>query len=152
MADDEKYMCLALEEAKAARDCGEVPVGAVIVYGGKVVASGRNRREGRQNALMHAEIEAIDGACSALGRWRLGGCALYVTLEPCPMCAGAIVASRIDRVVIGARDPKAGACGSVIDIFACPFGHCPDVQSGVLGKECSALLCDFFSSIRRDGL
>lgn len=152
MSDDEKFMRLALDEANAARDRAEVPVGAVIVCGGKVIAKGRNLRESRHNALMHAEIEAINDACTVLGRWRLSGCTLYVTLEPCPMCAGAIVASRIDRVVIGARDRRAGACGSVIDIFACPFGHTPDVMSGVLEKECSDMLAGFFASVRQNGV
>ena len=120
MTEDERFMQAALELARQAADEGEVPVGAVVVRDGTVIAGGRNRREIGRHALAHAEIEAIDGACRALGGWRLGGCTLYVTLEPCPMCAGAIINSRIERVVYGTADPKAGSCGSVVNLFALP--------------------------------
>jgi tRNA(adenine34) deaminase len=149
--DDENFMREALKEAELAARCGDVPVGAVVTDGGKIIARGHNRREALKNALLHAETEAIGAACAALGSWRLDGCSIYVTLEPCPMCAGAIIASRIARVVIGAPDPRAGACGSVIDLFACPFSSCPDVRSGVLKDECSAMLGDFFTSLRVTG-
>ena len=146
--DDGYFMSLAIEEAKRAAAAGEVPVGAVVVREGRVVAVGRNRREGAKNALCHAELEAIDGACKALGGWRLFGCTLYVTLEPCPMCAGAIVNARLDRVVYGAADPKAGSCGSVIQLFDLPYNHRPACQGGVQEKACAALLSGFFRSLR----
>ena len=138
---------IALAKESAAE--GEVPVGAVIVKGGEVVACGRNRRETGKNALLHAEMEAIGRACEALGGWRLWQCELYVTLEPCPMCAGAVISARIPRVVFGARDPKAGSCGSVVDLFALPYNHRPQVVSGVLEEECAALLTDFFRGLRK---
>ncbi|MDR3552750.1 MAG: nucleoside deaminase [Clostridia bacterium] len=146
--EDEKWMRLALCEAEKALALGEVPVGAVIVRGGKIVGTGFNRRECGQNALLHAEIEAIGCACGRLQSWRLNECALFVTLEPCPMCAGAIINARIPRVVYGAPDPKAGACGSVADLFAMPFSHGPAVSSGVLACECTALMNGFFRRIR----
>ena len=145
---EEAYMRLALELAAEAAAEGEVPVGAVIVREGAVVGVGRNRRERARNALAHAEIEAIADACRRLGGWRLFGCTLYVTLEPCPMCAGAIINARIDRVVFGARDPKAGSCGSVTDLFSLPYNHKPAVQGGLLEEECGRVLSDFFRSLR----
>lgn len=141
-------MLRALELAREAGDEGEVPVGAVVVYQGKIISEGRNRRERDKNALCHAELEAIDGACRALGGWRLWQCELYVTLEPCPMCAGAIINARIPRVVFGASDPKAGSCGSVTDLFAMPYNHHPQVFSGFLEEEAAGLLRDFFRRLR----
>ena len=146
---EEAYMRLALELAAEAAAEGEVPVGAVIVREGAVVGVGRNRRERARNALAHAEIEAIADACRRLGGWRLFGSTLYVTLEPCPMCAGAIINARIDRVVFGARDPKAGSCGSVTDLFSLPYNHKPAVQGGLLEEECGRVLSDFFRSLRQ---
>lgn len=145
---DERFMRRALELAREAAAEGEVPVGAVIVRDGEVIAVGRNRREVGRQALAHAEIEAIHNACAALGGWRLSGCTLYVTLEPCPMCAGAIINARIDRVVYGAPDPKAGCCGSMTDLFALPFNHRPSCVSGVLEEECADVLRDFFHALR----
>jgi tRNA(adenine34) deaminase len=144
----EEFMRLALREARAAFDENEVPVGAVVSLDGKAIAFGRNRRESGKNALLHAEIEAIDAACKAVGSWRLSQCSLYVTLEPCPMCAGAVINSRVKRVVFGAYDPKAGSCGSVVDLFSLPFNHSPEVIGGVLEGECSELLKNFFSKLR----
>ena len=141
-------MLRALELAREAGDEGEVPVGAVVVYQGKIISEGRNRRERDKNALCHAELEAIDGACRALGGWRLWQCELYVTLEPCPMCAGAIINARIPRVVFGASDPKAGSCGSVTDLFAMPYNHHPQVFSGFLEEAAAGLLRDFFRRLR----
>ena len=141
-------MLRALELAREAGDEGEVPVGAVVVYQGKIISEGRNRRERDKNALCHAELEAIDGACRALGGWRLWQCELYVTLEPCPMCAGAIINARIPRVVFGASDPKAGSCGSVTNLFAMPYNHHPQVFSGFLEEEAAGLLRDFFRRLR----
>lgn len=146
---DETFMLRALELAREAAAEGEVPVGAVVVKGDEVVACGRNRRETGKNALCHAELEAIGGACRKLGGWRLWQCELYVTLEPCPMCAGAIINARIPRVVYGAQDPKAGSCGSVINLFELPYNHRPQVVSGVLEEECAALLTEFFRSLRK---
>lgn len=139
-----KAIALAMESEKE----GEVPVGAVIVKDGKIIATGRNRRESEKNALHHAEIEAIDGACKALGGWRLFGCDLYVTLEPCPMCAGAIINSRIKTVYFGAYDNKAGSFGSVADFNRIPYNHKPEIIAGVMEKECSELLTDFFKKLR----
>lgn len=144
----ENLMRMALREAEASLLTHDVPVGAVVARHGEPLAYGRNRREERRNALLHAEMEAIGGACRKLGSWRLSECELFVTLEPCPMCAGAIINSRIRTVVIGAPDPKGGACGSVIDLFACPFNHSPRIVTGVLGAECADLLRDFFSNLR----
>ena len=141
-------MLRALELAREAGDEGEVPVGAVVVYQGKIISEGRNRRERDKNALCHAELEAIDGACRALGGWRLWQCELYVTLEPCPMCAGAIINARIKRVVYGAPDRKAGCCGSVTDLFRERFNHHPEVCGGVLAEESAALLTSFFKRLR----
>ena len=147
--DDKTYMAQALELARQAMETGDVPVGCVIVQKEQVVGRGRNRREQRQNALLHAEIEAINQACQALGRWRLEDCTLYVTLEPCPMCAGAILQARIPRVVFGARDPKGGAMGGVIDLFWEQFNHRPAVTAGVLVQQCAKLLREFFDGKRR---
>lgn len=142
------FMSLALEEAREAALAGDVPVGAVIVRDGQVIARGRNRREADKNALSHAEVVAIHNACQALGGWRLPGCTLYVTLEPCPMCAGAIINSRIQQVVFGAHDPKAGCCGSVTDLFSLPFNHHPQIIGDVLHQECAQVLKDFFAQRR----
>ena len=147
--EDQKFMEMALQLAKEAAAEGEVPVGCVIVKDGQVVGTGRNRRETGKSALAHAEIEAIANACAALGGWRLWQCTLYVTLEPCPMCAGAIVNARIPRVVFGAKDSKCGACGSVCDIFQMDFNHKPQVERGVLEQQCSAILKDFFKHLRK---
>jgi tRNA(adenine34) deaminase len=148
MNSDEYFMAEALKLAKISRDEREVPVGALIVKDGILVSAGRNRRELGKNALYHAEIEAINNACKKLNSWRLTGCAIYVTLEPCPMCAGAIINSRIERLIYGASDYKSGSCGSVINLFDYPYNHSPEVTSGVLHKECSSILTDFFKSLR----
>ena len=145
---DEELMGAALAEARIAADLGEVPVGAVVARRGEIVAAAHNTRETQRNALHHAELLAIDAACKALGGWRLWECELFVTLEPCPMCAGAIVNSRIKRVVYGAPDPKAGCCGSVTDLFALPFNHHPVVEQGLGADEASALLGEFFARLR----
>ena len=145
---DEQYMRLALELAQQAGQEGEVPVGCVIVRNGQVVGRGRNRRETEKTALGHAEIEAIGEACRNLGGWRLWDCTLYVTLEPCPMCAGAIINARIPRVVFGASDEKCGACGSVCDLFSMEFNHHPSVEKGICEEESGALLRDFFRDLR----
>lgn len=146
--DHEMYMKMALELALEAALDGEVPVGCVIVRNGQVVAIGRNRRESAKTALGHAEIEAIGAACEKLGGWRLWDCTLYVTLEPCPMCAGAIVNARIPTVVYGASDDKCGACGSVCDLFSMDFNHHPQVIAGVCQEEAAQLLTDFFKDLR----
>lgn len=146
--EDLAFMDRALELAREAAAEGEVPVGCVIVRKGKIVAEGRNRRETGKTALGHAEIEAIANACSALGGWRLWDCTLYVTLEPCPMCAGAIINARIPRVVFGATDAKCGACGSVCDLFSMDFNHHPQVEKGIREEEAKALLTDFFQNLR----
>ncbi len=146
---EQRFMELALSLADEAAAEGEVPVGAVVVYRGEVIGSGRNRRERGKNALAHAEIEAIDQACRARGGWRLFDCELYVTLEPCPMCTGAIINSRIDRVFYGARDPKAGSMGSVVDLTALPYNHKPEVVAGVMEELCAAKLTAFFRSLRQ---
>lgn len=145
---DLTYMNEALALAREAAREGEVPVGCVIVRQGQIVGRGRNRREKTQNALSHAEIEAISQACKALGGWRLWECTLYVTLEPCAMCAGAILNARIPRVVYGASDQKYGAVGSVCSLFSMEFNHHPQVESGVLETECAQLMRDFFRSLR----
>ena len=141
-------MRLALDLAAEAAAEGEVPVGAVVVKGDRVVGTGRNRRETGKNALAHAEIEAIAMACRTLGGWRLSGCTLYVTLEPCPMCAGAIINARIDRVVQGTTDPKAGSCGSLVNLFALPYNHRPELVAGVLEEDCREALRAFFQGLR----
>ncbi len=145
---DQEYMLEALELAKQAAAEGEVPVGCVVVCDGKIVGRGRNRREKDKNALAHAEVEAISDACRSLGGWRLWKCTLYVTLEPCPMCAGAIINARIPRVVYGARDDKAGSCGSVCDLFSMKYNHHPQVESGILEEACAGLLREFFAKLR----
>ncbi len=146
--DDSMYMDVALELAREAAREGEVPVGCVIVRDGQIVGKGRNRRETGKTALGHAEIEAISDACKTLGGWRLWECTLYVTLEPCPMCAGAIVNARIPRVVYGASDEKCGACGSVCDLFSMDFNHHPQVDKGLREEECAQLLTEFFQQLR----
>ena len=145
---DEEYMREALSLAEKAFELGEVPVGAVAVWEGKIVGRGMNLRETDKNALSHAEIMAIDEACKNLGGWRLWKCDLYVTLEPCPMCAGAIINARVKRVIYGASDPKAGSCGSLTNLFEMPYNHKPEVVSGVLEKECSEILSRFFARLR----
>lgn len=146
--EDNVYMDQALALAAQAAAEGEVPVGCVIVCRGQVVGTGRNRRETGRSALAHAEIEAIDQACKNLGGWRLWECTLYVTLEPCPMCAGAIINARIPRVVYGASDAKFGACRSVCSLFSMDFNHHPAVEAGVREAECAALLQQFFRQLR----
>ena len=145
---DQFYMKRAIARAKAAADAGEVPIGAVLVKDGKILSTGRNMREKKRNALLHAEIVAIDRACKKLNAWRLEGCTLYVTMEPCPMCAGAIINARIPRVVFGCYDRKAGVFGSVLDLQDYRFNHYYEVTGGVLEEECAGLLSDFFSSLR----
>ena len=146
--EDLELMQAALALAKEAATAGEVPVGCVIARRGEIVGRGRNRREEGKSALAHAEVEAIGEACRNLGGWRLWECTLFVTLEPCPMCAGAIVNARIPRVVFGASDKKCGACGSVCDIFSMDFNHHPQVEKGLLEEECSAVLTEFFQNLR----
>ncbi len=145
---DTEYMRRALELAEQAAAIGEVPVGCVITCDGEIVGAGYNRRETARHALAHAELMAIDEACRTLGGWRLWKCTLYVTLEPCPMCAGAIINARIPRVVYGASDPKAGSCGSLTNLFAMPYNHHPAVESGLLADEAAALLKQFFRRLR----
>lgn len=145
---DQEYMDEALALAAEAAAVGEVPVGCVIVRGDEIVGRGRNRRETGKNALGHAELEAIDQACRRLGGWRLWECTLYVTMEPCPMCAGAIVNARIPRVVYGVSDRKCGACGSVCNLFSMGFNHHPTVEGGVREAEAAALLTAFFQNLR----
>jgi tRNA(adenine34) deaminase len=150
--DDEYFMRLALREAARAREEGDVPIGAVVVRAGEVIAVGRNERELRQDPTAHAEILALREAARAVGSWRVLEATLYVTLEPCAMCAGAIVLARVPRVVYGASDPKAGAAGSVLDVLGEPrLNHRPEVLAGVLGEECGELLSDFFASRRGSG-
>ncbi len=147
---DEYYMGIALELAREAASEGETPVGAVVVRNdGFIAGKGRNSRERDRNALCHAEIAAIDEACRTLGGWRLCGCTIYVTLEPCPMCAGAIINSRLDKLVFAAADPKAGSAGSVADIFELGYNHRPEIVPGIMEKECKELLKDFFAELRR---
>lgn len=143
------YMKKALNEAHKSSEELEVPVGAVIVYNETIISRGRNRRETLKNSLCHAEIEAIHYACLNLQRWRLTDCTMYVTLEPCPMCAGAIINSRISRLVYGAFDKKSGSCNSVINLFDLPYNHKPLVCGGVLQNECSEILSNFFKKLRK---
>lgn len=148
--DDERYMHRALELAARAAAAGEVPVGALIVHDGVVIAEAFNERESKPSALAHAELTALALACERLGRWRLSGCTLYVTLEPCVMCAGAIVQSRVDRVVYGARDPKAGAVESLYEVLTdARLNHRPRVTAGVLADACGARLTEFFRARRK---
>ena len=147
------FMNEALELAKIAKMQGEVPVGAVIVdNSGNIISKGYNLRENKQNATAHAELIAIEKACETLGSWRLSRCTLYVTLEPCPMCAGAIVNSRIERVVFGAFDMQAGCCGTLLNFNAYPFNHSFKIEGGVLEKECKEILVDFFKKKRKISL
>ncbi|MGN0536522.1 MAG: tRNA adenosine(34) deaminase TadA [Acutalibacteraceae bacterium] len=146
---DEDYMREAIQLAKHAYAMGEVPVGAVVVCGDRIVGKGYNRRETDKNALCHAEIMAIDEACRTLGGWRLWQCRLYVTLEPCPMCAGAIINARIPQVFFGAFDSKAGSCHSVINLFNLPYNHKPVAVGGIFAEECAALLSQFFKERRK---
>lgn len=148
---NEQYMMQAINEAKKALSLGEVPVGAVIVKDGAVVGRGHNRRETDQNALLHAETVAIADACKNLGSWRLDGCRMFVTLEPCCMCAGAIVNARIDEIVYGAYDEKYGCCGSAINLPAMDLGCAPRIKCGVLKDECESILIDFFKDVRKEG-
>lgn len=146
---DEKYMKAAVKEALKASALGEVPIGCVIVYENKIIARGYNRRTIDKNVLSHAEIIAIRKACRKIGDWRLENCTLYVTLEPCPMCAGAIVQARMPRVVIGCRNPKAGCAGSVLDLLhESGFNHQVETEAGILGDECSQMMKDFFRELR----
>lgn len=149
---DQKLMQAALEEARLAFEAGEVPVGAVIAKDGEIIARAHNLRESGKNALYHAELMAIDQACQALGGWRLWQCELFVTLEPCPMCSGAIINSRLRRIVYAASDPKAGCCGSLTDLFALPFNHHPIIEHGLMEAEAQQLLQAFFISLRQKRL
>ena len=145
----EKHMRSALIEAVKAMDEGEVPVGCVIIdAGGAIIGRGYNRREKERNALAHAELMAIREACQYLNDWRLGGCSLYVTLEPCPMCAGAIINARIPKVFYGAKEEQSGSCGSVLNLFMERFGHSPQVVGGILEVECRSLMTEFFRKLR----
>lgn len=146
---DLRMMAHAIDEAQKAARLGEVPIGAVIAQNGQVIATGHNLRETGRHALAHAEIVALDAACKAFGGWRLPDCTLYVTLEPCPMCAGAIINSRITRVVFGAYDPKAGSFGSLVDLSKVAYNHAPQLCGGVMEAECAALLRDFFRNLRQ---
>ena len=143
-----EIMLRAIELAEKAAELDEVPVGAVVVKDGEIVGEGFNRRETGKNALAHAELEAINNACKRLGGWRLHQCEIYVTLEPCPMCTGAIINSRIKRVVFGASDYKAGSMGSVINLCDLPYNHKPEIQGGFMQEECSTLLTEFFAKLR----
>lgn len=147
---DEKYMLEAIKEARKAEDINEVPIGAVIVIDGRVIARAHNLRETNQSAIAHAELLAIEKACQEIGSWRLEGAQLYVTLEPCAMCSGAILLSRVERVVYGAKDPKGGCAGTFMNLLQdVRFNHQCDVVSGVLEEECGQLLTDFFRMIRK---
>ena len=146
--DHQDYMRRALELAAQAQQQGDVPVGCVIVREGEIIGEGRNRREETGDATAHAELEAIRDACRRTGSWRLHGCTMYVTLEPCPMCAGGIVNSRLERVYYGAKDDKAGCCGSVLNLFEERFNHKPRLYRGPLEKECEDVLQDFFLGLR----
>ena len=145
----EKYMRAALDLAREAAAAGEVPVGCVVfTRSGEIIGRGRNRREKSSDATAHAEVEAIRAACAALGTWNLSGCGIAVTLEPCPMCAGAIINSRLSPVIYGAKEPNSGSVGSVINLFEERYGHRPAVYGGVLAEECAALLAEFFRGLR----
>ena len=145
---DEKYMSIALDEAKKAFDEGEVPIGAIIVKNGEIISVAHNNREATNDATGHAETLAIRKACEVIGSWRLEDCDIYVTLEPCPMCMGAIINSRIKKVVYGAKDAKAGACESVVNLTSYPLNHKPVVVSGIMRDECADILSDFFINKR----
>ena len=145
---DEQLMQAALEEARAAAALGEVPVGAVVAKDGEIIARAHNLRESGKNAIYHAELLAIDAACKALGGWRLWQCELFVTLEPCPMCAGAVMNSRLKRLVYGAFDDKNGACSSVVNLFEERFTHIPFVRSRILMEQCGGVLTEFFRELR----
>lgn len=146
---DQDYMRQAIDLARGCISDGDIPVGCVVVSpGGAVIGRGRNRREADSRATAHAEIEAINDACAALGSWRLTGCTLYVTLEPCPMCAGAIINARIPRVYYGARDSAMGACGGVLNLFMEDFPNTPALTGGILEEECRKILADFFAALR----
>jgi len=148
--DQEYYMSIALQLAQEAGADGEAPVGCVVVDSfGAVIGRGRNRREKSNSALAHAELEAIEDACNTLGDWRLSDCSLYVTLEPCPMCAGAVIMSRIDRLFYGARDEVTGSCGSVVNLFMENYGQSTQVVGGILADECGELLTEFFRDLRK---
>ncbi len=146
---EERFMLRAIELAEKAASFGESPVGCVVVCDGEIVGEGYNLRERSKNALAHAELMAIDDACHRLGGWRLWKCDLYVTLEPCPMCAGAIINSRIKNVYFGASDPKNGSFGSIADLSAINYTHKPQICGGIMGKRCSSLLTDFFRDLRK---
>lgn len=149
LTEEEKYMKEAIRQARKAWKLQEVPIGCVIVKDGKVIARGYNRRNTDKNTLAHAELQAIRKASRAVGDWRLEGCTMYITLEPCQMCAGAIVQARIPRVVIGSRNPKAGCAGSILNLLNIPaFNHQVELTEGVLEGECSAMLTDFFRELR----
>ena len=152
MEDDIFYMKRALELADMAAEIGEVPVGAVVVKKstGEIVGEGYNRREIDKDSIAHAEIIAIENASKKLGGWRLIDCELFVTLEPCPMCAGAIINSRIERVVFGAHDKKSGSCGSVVNLFDLPYNHKPELVGGILSDECGRILSEFFKNLRKN--
>lgn len=150
MTQDEKYMKEAMKQAKKAAAIEEVPIGCVIVYKDKIIARGYNKRNLKKNTLAHAEILAMNKASKVIGDWRLEECTMYVTLEPCPMCAGAIVQARIPKIVIGSMNPKAGCAGSVLNVLQTEgLNHQVDIESGVLGEECSCMLSDFFRELRK---
>ena len=150
MTIEEKYMKEAIRQAQKAAALGDVPIGCVIEYEGKIIGRGYNRRNADKTVLAHAEILAMRKACKKMGDWRLEGCTMYVTLEPCPMCAGAIVQARIPKVVIGSMNPKAGCAGSVLDMLHEPgFNHQVETEVGVLGEECSQMLTAFFKELRQ---
>ena len=149
MTEDEKFMKAALVQAKKAAAIDEVPIGCVIVYEGKIIARGYNKRNKEKNTLSHAEMNAIRKASKYLGDWRLEGCTMYITLEPCPMCAGAIVQARVDRVVIGSMNPKAGCAGSILNLLDMPeFNHQVELTTGVMEEECSQMMKSFFKELR----
>lgn len=149
LSDNEKYMKAAIREAKKAYKLGEVPIGCVIVYDGKIIGRGYNRRKTDKNTLSHAELSAIKKASKVIGDWRLEGCTMYVTLEPCQMCAGAIVQGRVDKVVIGCMSPKSGCAGSIINILQMSeFNHQVEIEKGILEEECSQMLSNFFTQLR----
>lgn len=150
MEQNEKFMKAAIREARKAEKINEVPIGCVIVYEDKIIARGYNRRNTDKNTLAHAELSAIKKASKKLGDWRLEGCTIYITLEPCQMCAGAIVQARIDKAVIGSMNPKAGCAGSVLNLLQIPaFNHQTELEYGVLGEECSRMLSEFFKKLRQ---